>query len=187
MRRSLLVLASVLILSPALHAQSASVGASYTLLSLTHPDEMPHGFGGWLAWDSASTGPVGGLDVGVNVFPEDHPIIGRQAQALAGARAGIRTDRFGAFARVRPGVLHFTERFFAPDTVCILIFPTPESCLTDSNNFVLDLGGTLEVYATRRSVIRVDLGDTLIRFARADRDPAWKHNLQFAAGAGFRF
>jgi hypothetical protein len=148
---------------------------------------MPNGFGGWFAWDLASTGPTVGLDVGVNFFPEDHPIIGRQTQLLAGVRSGIRTDRFGAFGRVRPGLVHFSERFFAPDTVCILIFPPPESCLVDATNLAIDLGGTLEVYPTPRSVVRVDVGDTLIRFARTRQDAVWKHNLQVAAGAGLRF
>jgi hypothetical protein len=45
----------------------------------------------------------------------------------------VRGRRFGAFARVRPGMVHFSRRFFAPDTVCILIFPTPES-LSDARN-----------------------------------------------------
>jgi hypothetical protein len=45
----------------------------------------------------------------------------------------------------------------------------------------------VELYPTRQSLIRVDFGDTVIRFARSGRRAAWKHNLQFAAGAGFRF
>ena len=187
MRRASVVFAVLLALSPALHAQHASAGASYTLLSLTYPDQIPNGFGGWFTWDVSATGLTVGADVGVSFFPEDHPIIGRQTQVVAGVRSGVRTDRFGAFARARPGVIHFSERFFAPDTVCILIFPTPESCLTQSTNVAVDVGGTVELYPTRRTVVRLDAGDTLIRFSRVQRDAVWKHNLQFAAGAGLRF
>lgn len=187
MRRAFLVLAVLLFLAPALHAQQATVGGSYTLLSLTYPDQIPNGLGGWFSWDLAPEGLTIGLDAGVNFFPEDHPIIGRQTEALAGVRGGVRTGRLGAFGRVRPGVIHFSERFFAPEVVCILIFPPPESCLIDSTNVALDLGGTLELYPTPRSVVRIDFGDTLIRFARTQQDPNWKHNLQFAAGAGLRF
>ena len=178
-RRPLLVFAFLIALSPALHAQNGSAGVTYTLLSLTYPDQMPNGFGGWLTWKF--------VDVGVNVFPEDHPIIGRQTQLLAGVRGGFRTERVGAFARVRPGLIHFSERFFQPEIPCILIFPPPESCLVDATNLALDLGGTVEVYPTPRSVIRIDAGDTLIRFDRTQLDPAWKHNLQFSAGGGLRF
>jgi hypothetical protein len=178
-RRSLLVLTFLIALSSALHAQDSSAGASYTLLSLTYPDQIPSGFGGWLTWKF--------VDVGVNLFPEDHPIIGRQTQLLAGVRGGLRSDRVGLFARVRPGLVHFSERFFQPEIACILIFPPPESCLIDATNFAVDLGGTVEIYPTPRSIIRVDAGDTMIRFGRTQLDPVWKHNFQFAAGGGVRF
>ncbi len=187
MRRASVVLAFIYLCSPALHAQNASAGASYTLLSLTYPDQIPNGIGGWVTWDVADSGPTVGADVGINVFPENHPIIGRQTQALAGVRGGIRVGRVGTFARMRPGLVHFSERFFAPDVVCILIFPPPESCLIEATNAALDLGGTIEVYPTARSVVRIDVGDTLIRFARGQQDAIWKHNFQLSAGAGVRF
>lgn len=173
--------------STPLHAQQAAAGGSYTLLSLSYPDQIPNGFGGWLTWDAAPRGLALGADLGVNVFPEHHPVIGRQTQLQAGIRFGARTERLGGFARVRPGLVHFSERFFAPDTICILIFPPPESCLIAATNATLDLGGTAEVYVTPKSLIRLDLGDTLIRFGRSGQDPVWRHNLQFAAGVGLRF
>jgi hypothetical protein len=181
------VLVLSFLLSPALHAQEASLGASYTLLSLTYPDQIPNGVGGWFTFDASEHGPTIGADVAVNVFPEDHPLIGRQAQVLGGVRAGIRGDRAGAFVRLRPGLVHFSERFFAPDTVCILIFPPPDACLIRSTNLAVDLGGTFEWYPTRRAVLRFDFGDTLIRFSRVEQDDVWKHNLQVGAGAGVRF
>lgn len=187
MRRSFPVVTLLLLLSPVLQAQSSSAGAAYTLLSLTYPDQIPNGFGGWLSWDFASRGPTIGLDLGASLFPEDHPVIGRQTALFAGVRGGMRADGYGAFARVRPGLLHFSERFFAPEVVCILIFPPPESCLIAATNLVVDLGGTVELYPTRRTLVRLDVGDTLIRFARTGQDAVWKHNLQFAAGAGLRF
>jgi len=186
-RRASVVLAIVLLCSTALHAQNASVGASYTLLSLTYPDQIPNGIGGWFSWDRADAGFTLGVDGGVSFFPENHPIIGRQTLAVAGVRSGIRVGRWGAFARVRPGVVHFSERFFAPEIACILIFPPPESCLIASTNAAIDLGGTLEASPTPRSVVRIDLGDTLIRFSRSGQDALWKHNFQLSAGAGVRF
>jgi hypothetical protein len=179
MRRIVSMLALILSAAPALSAQEMAAGATYGLVSLTYPDQIPNGFGGWLTWRL--------VDVAVNVFPEDHPIIGRQVQVLGGVRAGFRADRVGAYARLRPGVVHFSRRFLAPEIGCVAIFPTPEVCLIDATNAALDLGGTVELYPSRRTVVRVDLGDTLIRFGRSQLDPVWKHNLQFAAGAGVRF
>ena len=177
--RILAVVVLFSLVSTPLQAQDSSVGASYTLLSLTYPDQMPSGVGGWLTWKF--------IDVAANFFPEDHPIIGRQTQLLAGVRGGFRMERLGAFARVRPGFVHFSERFFAPDIVCVAIFPPPEACLIEPTNLAVDIGGTLEVFTTSRAIFRMDLGDTLIRFARGSLDPVWKHNFQLAVGAGLRF
>jgi hypothetical protein len=162
-----------------LRAQSTAIGASYSLLSLTYPDQIPNGFGGWVTWRF--------VDVAAHLFPEDHPIIGRQTQLLAGGRAGLQRGGFGAYARVRPGLIHFSERFLAPDIGCVAVFPTPEACLIDRTNFALDFGGTVELLPTPRTVVRVDVGDTLIRFNRTELDPVWRHNFQLSAGAGVRF
>jgi hypothetical protein len=188
-RRALPLVAIVFVfapsLNPGLSAQSAAVGASYTFLSLTYPDQIPSGFGAWFSRDLA--GSALGVDVGMNFFPEDHPIIGRQTEFLAGLRSGIRTGKIGVFGRLRPGVVHYSERFIAPDIACIAIFPTPEACLIESTNFALDLGGSVEFYPARAALVRIDVGDTVIRFDRSGLDPAWKNNFQLAAGAGLRF
>jgi hypothetical protein len=179
MRLSLVVFVFATLLTVPLRAQDTTVGASYSLLSLTYPDQIPNGFGGWLTWRF--------IDAGVNLLPEDHPIIGRQTQLFAGARGGFRVGGFGAYARVRPGLIHFSRRFLAPEIACVAIFPTPEACLVDATNFALDLGGTVEFLPTSRTVIRLDVGDTLIRFNRNELEPVWRHNFQFSAGAGVRF
>jgi hypothetical protein len=191
MRIAVSVLACFLLLPPAGYAQELQAGASYTLLSLSYPDQIPQGFGGWVSWDrvdaSADPSLTVGLDAALNVFPNDHPIIGRQVQLVAGVRGGLRTDRLRALGRIRPGVVSFSERFIAPDTVCIAIFPPPEECLVEEENFAVDVGLTFEWLASPRIVLRVDLGDTLIRFSREATDASWTNNLQFAAGAGWRF
>jgi hypothetical protein len=175
----LVVGALIAIQAVPLRAQDGAAGGSFTLLSLTYPDQIPAGFGGWLTWRF--------IDIGANLLPEDHPIIGRQTQLVAGGRAGVRIGRIGAYARVRPGLIHFSRRFMAPDIGCVAIFPPPEACLIDATNFTVDLGGTFEFSPTARTLVRVDVGDTLIRFARTELDPVWRHNLQVSAGGGLRF
>jgi hypothetical protein len=189
-RRLLLIVVGVVLFSASLvHAQESSAGVSYTVLSLDYPeDENPAGFGVWFTRDVTSgPGPTIGLDLGLNFFPEDDPIIGRQTQLFGGIRGGLRYEWFGIYGRLRPGVMHFSRQFLAPDTVCILIFPPPDACLTRENNLAFDLGGTFELYPFERALVRVDLGDTAIRYRRIDRDSIWRRNLQFSAGAGVRF
>lgn len=161
-----------------------TVGVQYAALRLDVPDETRSGVGGWVSIDLARWMSV---DASLSVWPGRDDITGRQVQLLAGARAGWRTGRLGIFGRVRPGFVHFTDRFIAPGTVCILIFPTPESCLIDKTNFALDLGGSVEVYPARALVVRVDAGNTMIRFARDAQPAEWTNNLQVTAGVGWRF
>jgi hypothetical protein len=179
MRGPIVVLVLVSLLPVPLRAQETTLGVSYTLLSLTYPDQIPNGFGGWLTWRF--------IDVGINLFPEDHPLIGRQTQVLAGARGGVRVGALAVFGRLRPGFIHFGRRFLAPELGCVAVFPTPEACLIDGTNLAADVGGTVEFSPSPRAVIRVDAGDTVIRFNRTELDAVWRHNFQFSAGVGMRF
>jgi len=56
--------------------------------------------------------------------------------------------------------------------------------LSGETRFALDLGGVIEFYPSRRFVLRVDLGDTVIRNSQPGRT---SHNFQFGAGIGIRF
>jgi hypothetical protein len=128
-----------------------------------------------------------GLDTEFSLFPSDDAVGGRTLQMLAGARTSVRRERFAIVGRVRPGLIHFSERFFAPGIVCIAIFPPPEACLAKQTNFALDIGGAVELFPTARTVLRVGFGGVLIRFARDGLNPEWTRNRQFSAGAGWRF
>jgi hypothetical protein len=88
---------------------------------------------------------------------------------------------------VRPGLIRFAERFVAPETVCIAIFPTPEACLAQAANLAVDYGVTLEGSPSSRTVVRFDIGDAVTRYRRGDDSSSWKHGLQIAAGVGWRF
>lgn len=78
----------------------------------------------------------------------------------------------------------------SPDTRC---GPHPRT------EFVVDIGGVAEYYLSRRVSLRVDAGDTIIRFSerkmfQVDLSPLpapipgkTTHNLQINAGIGFRF
>lgn len=168
--------------SPA-HAQ-VQLGAHYAALALEYPDQTRSGLGAFAVY---SPREWLGLDVAATFFPAKEDVGGRAWQVLAGPRLGGHVAGLGIFGRVRPGFIRFSERFYKPEVVCIAIFPPPESCLADSTNFALDLGGTVELSVSPRTVLRFDLGDTLVRYPIGNGGSTWRHGLQFTAGAGWTF
>ncbi len=128
---------------------------------------------------------------------------GYPSQFQAGVKYGRRFERFGVFAKARPGFMHFSsvshvtgvETFtFQGQT---FFFPTFER--KGRTYFSFDAGGVLEFYPSERIFTRFDVGDTMIRYPERDaapflfssppaRQPAeLRHNLQVTAGIGFRF
>jgi hypothetical protein len=162
----------------------AGLGLQYSAMALDYPDQTRSGIGGWFTYDIADWLA---LDTSVSFFPTNDAVSGRQWQALVGAKAGWRNDRFGLFGKVRPGVLHFSRRFFAPDTACPLIIPAPDSCFIDGSNLAVDVGAVFDVYPTRSTMVRVDAGDNVIRFGRDERSAEWTHNPNVNLAAGWRF
>jgi Outer membrane protein beta-barrel domain len=143
------------------------------------------------------------LEAEVNFFPsvnDENPILGarnngRKVEALFGGKAGIRREKYGLFAKVRPGLMHFSEVFdclgpMSPDLRC---GPHPKT------EFALDVGGVAEYYPSRHVALRLDVGDTIIYFAErhffeADLSPLPEtlraritNNLQFNVGVAYRF
>lgn len=169
-------------------AQSADshvdVGAHYSALVLGDPGQARSGVGGWFAYQFVRWIA---LDADVSVFPSENAMGGRVSQALIGTSLGWRGERIGLSGKVRPGLVHFSDRFIAPGVVCIAIFPTPESCLIDSRNLAIDVGGVFNLYPTRSTVLRVDVGDTALRFGSHEPPAEWTHHLQVNIGAGWRF
>ncbi|HEY9401061.1 MAG TPA: hypothetical protein VIQ24_00105, partial [Pyrinomonadaceae bacterium] len=118
----------------------------------------------------------------------------------------------GVFAKARPGFVHFSEGDLQErrDVACITIFPPPRGCFEGKGraHFAFDVGGVFEYYPSRRTLIRFDAGDTIIRLGEhrvpivINSDPAsgaprqavvvtapseTTHNFQGSIGFGFRF
>ncbi|HEX5733961.1 MAG TPA: outer membrane beta-barrel protein [Blastocatellia bacterium] len=154
------------------------------------------GFGGRVTYNF--TGAVA-LDGELNYFPRDDADSGgRKSQGLLGVKAGRRTERFGLFGKARPGFVRFNQSLDCPRG-------NPFDCSTSGKTeFALDLGGVVELYPSRRAVVRFDFGNTLIfykfrEFVIAIDEPGGpvgrrlplagetKSNLQFSIGVGVRF
>jgi hypothetical protein len=130
---------------------------------------------------------------------------GRITEGLAGVKAGKRFEKWGVFAKARPGVISFSEgtfdEFVGPGPAFPIVFD--RSRVT---TFAMDVGGVVEFYPSKRIVTRFDAGDTIIHFNRRTSNtvlfnpidntftnvqfttPArTQHSFQFMASVGFRF
>jgi hypothetical protein len=189
------------------------VGAQFSSLGLQVVEHFPAvyevpeygyvttlaGFGGRFTYNLT---PNFALEAQGDFYPQDNYTFnnlragGRILQAQAGIKAGKRFEKFGIFAKARPGVVSFSKAIGINGTD-----PTFGFSIFDyarKTHFSLDVGGVFEFYPTRRIVTRFDGGDTMIFYRHFDipsffstlnfRAPAdVTHNFQFSAGVGFRF
>jgi hypothetical protein len=188
------------------------VGVHFT--SITKPDfnngATEPGFGGRLTYNinrSVALEAVG------NFFPHSCRYCGQNAsdnsgnilQGFFGVKAGKRFEKWGIFAKARPGITSFSKgdgTYLATGLPPEFPFQFVQKRLT---NFAADLGAVLEFYPSKRLVTRFEGGDTLIYYrSRQTRVPIFdgagnftllpintrsetRHNFQFSAGVGWRF
>jgi hypothetical protein len=156
------------------------------------------------------------LEAEGNLFPRDDRSStfrngGRAVEGLFGVKAGKRWNRFGLFAKGRPGLIRFTRaepEFTATAAELASGNLGPNAFHTRAlTHFALDMGGVFELYASRHWMTRIDAGTTMIRYgaisALAISGPIGgggpltvttfqvpgntTFNFQFSAGIGYRF
>jgi hypothetical protein len=131
------------------------------------------------------------------------PTPGSVTSGLFGIKAGTRTQRFGYFAKVRPGFFTF-GRALRDETV----FFDPATGLNQVTRFgrlierALDFGGVMEYYPAHHWALRWDAGDTMLFRERGPTitlvnngvatqlftNPAkTTHQFQFSTGVRYRF
>jgi len=142
------------------------------------------------------------LEGELNYFPSTGVDNLRKAQGQFGVKSGFRFNRFGVFGKARPGFIYANRElfvscfpvFFAPGTTSFTV-PSCSLFADPQNNarFSMDLGGVLEHYASKRVIVRFDVGDTIISNTGAPVfligrpiSSGGTHNLQLSAGIGFR-
>ena len=156
-------------------------------------DANDTGVGGRFAWHPAA---LIGAEAEMNVYPRGFPSASSfsrsRIEGLFGVTVGPRFARVRPFAKLRPGFLAFRGQPVA----CILIFPPPLSCVLAGGRtvFAFDAGGGVELFPTERTVVRVDVGDRMLKYpgpsfrnGRAAADSFFSHDFRLSAGAGLRF
>jgi hypothetical protein len=184
------------------------VGAQFTSINLVNFEDRLTGRGGN---DSSFVKGVGGritynftdhiaLDAEANFFPEtafDNREFGQKTQTFVGIKAGTRNKYAGVFAKARPGVMWFGELSTLTNCSSTFSSATFVCAKPGQKDFAMDVGGIVEFYPSKRSIIRVDAGDTIVRFreeattlglnntVRIPGDTT--HNLQVSIGFSYRF
>jgi Outer membrane protein beta-barrel domain len=173
------VAATVLLPLAAVLAQAQSrrdtpkieVGAQLVVTRLRDLDETNAGAGGRITYNFTDNIAIDGE---LTYFPQDLGSIAATSsyQGLFGVKTGWRSEKAGIFGKIRPGFIRF-------DRV---------SPLLTSTQLAFDLGGVFELYPSRRTVVRFDIGNTIINFGSDLATPSFtSHNLQFGVGFGYRF
>jgi len=174
------------------------VGGHFSTLRIGEAGNTNAGIGGragydfsrWLAVEAeTSFFPRDRIDVEMGVAPITTTRWSRRRlEGFFGPKVGVRGERVGAFAKVRPGFVMLTNTGLgcAGDICPLILLPRPEY----RTEFALDLGGIFEFYPTPRSIARFDLGTTAIRHRSQGVPPCrdcTTKNLSTSLGVGFRF
>jgi hypothetical protein len=185
-------------------APKFEIGVQYSSLSINLPSFGTQNAPGVGARVTYNLNDYFAVEAEGNIYPSvtqtDYTTGGDPQQMQFGVKAGKRWQRFGLFAKARPGFVSFSKTV-TPAQVQSSPFPVFSFNPERKTHFSMDLGGVLEFYPSRRLLVRFDAGDTIIRYGEHDEilststgssiiGPAPSetlHNFQFTAGVGFRF
>jgi len=177
------------------------IGIQSTSLTVFPPDlafdETKGGIGGRVTYNFNLS--IAG-EAEINFFPQKQLIFeadGKSIQAQFGVKVGKRFEKFGVFGKVRPGFISADRVFsFIPGSQVPNLVPNLK--IERKTFFTTDFGGVLELYPSRRIVVRFDAGDTVIRHPEQlfpldfggplvrVRPAKFSNNFQFTAGVAFR-
>jgi hypothetical protein len=135
------------------------------------------------------------LDGDIVMLPGNSATTGNIFQGLAGPKMGLRFKRAGFFAKTRAGFLHFRRDPFGVGASSATFFSHERAHSTEPN---LDAGGVAEFYTSNGLIFRLDIADSIVKYARrmvhiSDFLPDLEsggfttHNVQVSFGINIRF
>jgi hypothetical protein len=178
-------------------AQSFAIGGHFTSSRWSEFDGADNGFGGRVTWMPSS---MIGVDADLTWYPSDFepdgvPFSQKRFEGLFGATIGPRLSGVRPFAKVSAGFLNVSPSGGA--FACIAIFPPPLACLLAGGDTLpaFEIGGGVEIDATSRAFIRVDVADRVLKYPGPTFGPDFEirdegffgHALRLTLGAGFKF
>jgi hypothetical protein len=200
MRKFLFFAAALLSFVPAAsRAQSQTdehkfeAGVVFTAIGAESLDRSSKGLGARLTYNLTDNFA---LDAEGSLFPRTalgNDQTAQDVQGFVGVKAGARSKYVGVFGKVRPGVMSIGNSVSGFDCDSRGSFNV---CRPERSHLALDAGVVAEFYPTSRTIIRLDLGDTIVRFRSAGRNvfegtqvssTEVTHNFQASIGFGYRF
>ena len=185
------VISALLCCSVAAQAQvdraKFEIGVHFTTLQVSEKNDHDSGLGLRFTYN---LNDYIGVEAEANGLPQTREGGGNnEKQGFFGARAGIRKEKFGVFAKARPGFTTFN---------LLGINPGVNTFEQGHTRFAMDVGGVVEYYPTQHVALRFDAGDTMIHYKPGDffyqrldePHPVSKelsHNLQIMVGVAYRF
>jgi len=177
-------------------AQTFSASGHFAASRWSEFDGTDYGVGGRFTWQPSA---MLGLDADLTWYPSDFAdriaFTRSRVEGLFGATVGPRFNRVRPFAKAAAGFLMVgaTPGAFA----CIAIFPPPLACALAGGDTLpaYEIGGGVEIDATSRTFIRVDVADRILTYPGPTFDSNFEvrdegfngHALRFTLGGGVRF
>src|SRR6185295_17157035 len=174
MNRTLIVVVVIFLIQSSSLAQSQElpkfeVAAEFTTLEREafQQRRTEPGFGGRFTYN---LNEVVSLEAAGYYFPKSClqcRNAGTITEVLGGVKVGKRFEKWGVFAKARPGVMTFSQGTFDthPPSVNVPVIPIVFE-LKRLTTFAMDVGGVVEIYPSKRIVTRFDIGDTIMHFKR---------------------
>jgi hypothetical protein len=168
-------------------------GVVFTAIGAESLDQSSKGLGARLTYNFTDNFA---LDAEGSLFPRDslgNNQTAQNVQGFVGVKAGARSRYVGVFGKVRPGVMSIGNSVSGFDCDSRGSFNV---CRPERSHLALDAGLVTEFYPTSRTIVRLDLGDTIVRFNSAGRNvfdgtqvssSDVTHNFQVSLGFGYRF
>ena len=179
-------------------AETFQVGAQIVTARSGQFDARELGIGGRVSWHPSA---MFGIESEIDFYPADFPgdtvsFSAARLEGLFGITAGPRLARVRPFARLRAGFLRYT-----PPThgfPCVAIFPPPLHCLMAGagTRAAFDVGGGVDVFTGRRTFVRIDAGDRMVRLpaptfvnglSRVRETEFFSHDFRVGFGGGLRW
>jgi hypothetical protein len=195
---SLIVLALLGLDVATARAQTFGAGVHFATAQWSEFDGNDPGVGARFTWMPSS---LAGIDADVTWYPRDFPpdsampFSGGRIEGLFGVTIGPRLNAMRPFVKAGAGFLNVaaTPRGFA----CIAIFPPPLACALAGGRTLpaYEIGGGIDVTATPRTFVRVDLGDRILKYPGPTLRPDFSlnedgfhgHAIRLTIGGGVRF
>lgn len=132
------------------------------------------------------------VDTVVNIFPGSgsYGKHGAAQEGLIGLKVGKTDHSWGIFGNLHGGTIHYDKT----------LVPGSATVYESTYRFALDLGGTVEYYASRNSTLRFNAGSTFVHYLTGYADPeqrpenvlsdkyfSFNGNFYLSTGYVFRF